>query len=676
MPRYRSVQRGEQVGTSKRLFALGAIFAISFGILSIRLITFQLGDDAKLENVALRQYRTAVKRSTSRGKILDSQGRDLAIDLFVESIYANPMRVDEPVLVAEKLSTLLGVDRRRLLERLGTKRKFVWVKRRASKEEVDAVRKLGLGGVAMMKEAKRYYPGKKLASSVLGAVGFDSKPLGGVELVYNKQLSFGSSAGELRRDARGHLYLSPADDELDVSSVGLTIDKTLQFIAERELTKAVRSSRAKAGTAIVVNVDSGAILAMANYPTFDPNDYSSYPLSEWRNMAIVNSYEPGSTFKVIVVAAAIDSGAVKADDIFDCENGRIKIGEDVVRDAHPQSNTSVADIIKVSSNIGAYKIEKRLGRKRLYDSIRKFGFGKKTGLGLPGESMGILSSPEKWSPLQFATIAFGQGMAATPLQMTMSFAAIANGGALLKPYIVASILNSDGEEKVTTKREVVARPITEKTATIMTGLLQRVVGEGGTGTLASSYEYPMAGKTGTAQKASMSANGYKEGVYFSSFVGFAPADDPRIAVFVGIDEPQGNYYYGGQVAAPAFKEIVEASLQYMKVPGSGTDLSDDVKSQLPRLQVVDAAPTVEHNREMVAMDVKGRLKKRLERNDDSSWRIPDLKGLTMRDILKSTGEADIRWEFEGSGIAVGQNPAAGSIMRDGEKCTVKFHTML
>jgi cell division protein FtsI (penicillin-binding protein 3) len=677
LPRYRSVEKSEQVSTGKRLFVLGAIFAISLGILSIRLITFQLKDDAQLEKVALRQYRTAVKRSTHRGRIFDAQGRELAIDLSVESIYANPMQVKEPVKVAEKLSNLLGVDRRRILERLGTKRKFVWVKRRVKDSEAKAVRDLGIKGVYMMKESRRYYPGKKLASAVLGAVGFDSKPLGGVELAYNDHLSFSKSGGDLRRDARGHIYLSPADsDDQDTENVELTIDKTLQFIAEKELKKAVRGSKAGAGTAIVVDIKTGAILAMANYPTFDPNEYSSYPLSKWRNMAIVNAYEPGSTFKVIVVAAALDAGVVKADEIFDCENGRISIGEDVVRDTHPQTKISVADIVKVSSNIGAYKIERRLGKKKLYRAIRDFGFGSRTDLGLPGESPGILSKPSKWSQLQFATIAFGQGMAATPLQMTMAFAAIANDGVLLKPYVVKRIVDSKGGDIFVAKKQVVATPIRPETARLMTTMLKRVVEEGGTGMLASSYEYPVAGKTGTAQKASMSVSGYESGVYFSSFVGFAPTDEPRIAVFVGIDEPRGTYYYGGQVAAPAFREIVEGSLQYMKIPGSATGVPDKIRSQLPPQLVVDATPTVERKRELVAVDANGNLKKRLEKSDDSLWRIPDLKGLTMRDVLKTTGDADISWKFKGSGIAVGQDPSPGSIVRAGQKCTVKFQSML
>lgn len=659
--------------SGKRLFVVGGCFAVCFGVLAIRAVTFQLKDDAQLERVALRQYRTAVRRSTHRGKILDAAGRELAIDVQVPSIYANPLRVTEPVKAAGELARLLHVDRRRLLDRLSSRRKFIWVKRRVDEEDAQAVENLGLEGVSVMQESARSYPGKTLAANVLGAVGFDAEPLGGVELALDERLSSRTNAGVFKRDARGHLYLSPADTKADgIANVELTIDRTLQFIVERELARGVKEAHAKGGTAIVVDVRTGDILAMANRPTFDPNDYGSYALSHWRNRAIADAYEPGSTFKVIVVAAALDAGVVTADEVLDCENGRIRIGDDIVRDAHPQDKLTVADIVKVSSNIGAYKIERRMEPAFVERAIRRFGFGDRTELGLPGESGGILTGHDQWSPLQFATIAFGQGIAATPLQMTMAFAAIANGGRLLRPHIVRRVLGEEGGVVEERAVEVVSRPIRPETAVLMTTLLKRVVEEDGTGSLAASFEYPVAGKTGTAQKADPKTGGYAKGRYYSSFVGFAPADDPLIAVYVGIDEPRGAFYYGGQVAAPLFRTIVEEVLHYRKVPAVTVATSEEVRRQLPPPAAQHEIPTVV-NRDREALR---RAKLALVEETQGSWRLPDLTGLTMRGVLEASRDADIQWRFEGSGLAVSQRPAPGSVVEAGSECTVRFQPML
>ena len=678
MPRYRGVEGSDYVSTAKRLFALGAVFAVFFGILAIRAVTFQLRDDEQLERVALRQYRTAVRLSTRRGKILDTFGRELAINVSTKSIYANPMEVDEPVKVAEKLSELLGADRRRLLEKLSAQRKFTWVKRRVDEGQAQAVMELKIKGIHSMRENRRFYPGGSLAATVLGAVGFEGQPLGGIELEYNDVLSSRAGVGNFKRDARGHLYLSPSGDgEADIANVELTIDKTIQYIAERELAAGVRGAGARGGTVIVVDVDTGAVLAMANLPTFDPNKYSSYPLSQWRNSAIVDAYEPGSTFKVIVIAAALNAGLVGDNETLNCENGKIRIGKDVVRDAHPHSRLSVANIVKVSSNIGAYKIERRLGMEGVYEAMRSFGFGRKTDIDLPAESAGILSSPDRWSPLQFATIAFGQGIAATPLQMSMAFAAIANGGQLLAPHVVKRVMDAaDGEVRSVRTRKVVGHPITPATAKLMSKMLRRVVDKDGTGALAASVEYQVAGKTGTAQKADPGVGGYASGKYYSSFVGFAPANDPRIAVYVGIDNPRGTYYYGGQVAAPVFRKIIEASLKYLKVPGSQVHASESVLRQLPPREARGEVPIVERGQPVVLVEAKGPDREQAVEGGRRSWKIPDLTGLTMRGVLEAAADADIAWSFNGTGVAVNQKPAPGSVVHAGQRCQVEFKPLM
>ncbi len=664
MPRFKKSERGGEGRGVKRIYAVAAFFALFFGILVSRAVAFHLKDNANIEKVALRQYRTAVRESSMRGKILDAAGREMAIDVMVDSIFANPREIQNPVDAAEKLAAALRVDRSQLFDRLTSHRKFVWVKRRVSIAESQQIKALNIDGVYSMREGRRSYPNGTVGASVLGAVGFDTEPLGGVELMYDDVLSQRTESRDVKRDARGHLYLSPDGDEgeTEQKNVELTIDKTLQYIADRALEKGVTTANARAGQAVVVDVRTGAILAVSNMPTFDPNDYERYPLSSWRNSAIVEPHEPGSTFKVIIVSAALSAGAVKPEDIFNCEGGAIKIGTNIVRDSHAHGKLSVADIIRVSSNIGAYKVEQQLGEERVEQAIKSFGFGRKTGIDLPGEDAGILSPRQRWSQIQFATIAFGQGIAVTPLQTAVAFAAIANGGKLMKPYVVKRITNDRNEVLFEAAPEIVSEPISEAAAKMMTGLLRRVTQEGGTGTLAASLEYPMAGKTGTAQKADSRTGRYAQGRYYASFVGFAPADAPRIAVFVGMDEPRGAYY-GGQVAAPIFKTIVEESLHYLKVPSTLVTTAQS----LPAASDVEELAVIASDESNASQAVQ---------HDDGTWRLPDFSGLTMRGVLAAAKDAEIDWEFKGSGVAVNQIPPPGSAIDPGARCTVEFRPMM
>ncbi|MBN1282182.1 MAG: transpeptidase family protein [Proteobacteria bacterium] len=671
MPRFRSADRGRDREASGvgRLYIVGAFFALCFALLASRAVAFHLKDNRQLEKVALRQYRTAVMENSMRGKIVDAEGRDLAIDVTADSIFANPREIENAAEASARLAGVLSLDRKRLLERLSSRRKFVWVKRWATPEETALVKEAGIGGVYSMKEGRRSYPNGTVGANLLGAVGLDGEPLGGVELYYDDSLAMRSRTEDLRRDARGHLYLSPTggEERFDRRSVRLTIDKTMQYISDSELESGVRGANAKGGDVVVVDVRTGRILAMSGHPTFDPNEYSKYPLSSWRNGAVVDPKEPGSTFKVIVVAAALDSGLVSPEDVLDCEGGKIGIGKHVIRDAHPYRMLSVAEIIKLSSNIGAYKVSQRLGRQRVYESIRSFGFGKKSGIDLPGETAGILSSYKEWSPVQDATVAFGQGISVTPLQMAMAFAAIANGGNLMRPYVVERIEAGDGTAIMERRPEVVSQPIRPETARTMIRLLEAVVEEKGTGTLASSIDYRVAGKTGTAQKVDFRSGVYAKGRYYSSFVGFAPVEDPRIAVFVGIDEPHGQYY-GGQVAAPVFRRIVEKVLRYMKVPAG--------KAGAVPMITADVQPAAHSAEDVPAIVSDGDEAQQVVRRDEESWVLPDFRGMTMRGVLAAAGDAFIEWNFHGSGIAVRQWPEPGSALASGGVCRVEFRPLM
>ena len=690
MPRFRTGGEESSKRLVARLFAVGGFLAVCFGLLVSRAVFFHLKDNSQIERVAMRQYRTAVQRSTERGKILDTAGRELAINVPAESVFADPRFVRDRTKTAESLAAILKLDAKKIEESLSSNRKFVWIKRRLTTEEAEKIGVANLPGVFLMTENSRSYPNGSLAASVMGTVGVDAEGLAGLEFQVNDELMVNNVRKAYKRDALGHLYLSPgaADEKQKPSQVELTIDKTIQYMTERELATAVANSRAKSGTAVVLDVKNGDVLAMATLPTFDPNKFGQHAVDEWKNRVMADAYEPGSTFKAVVVAAALDRGVVKTDHIFDCGMGKLSVGKDVVRDAHPHGKLSVADIVKVSSNIGAARVEAKLGKATVYEYLRNFGFGEATGIDLPGESAGILSSPKSWSDLQFVTIAFGQGISATPLQMAVAFAAIANGGELLKPHVIKKITGPDQEVVYERKKEVRRAVIGAEAAAIMRKLLERVVGQGGTGMLAASQDYPVGGKTGTAQKASH-RGGYAEGKYYSSFIGFAPANDPQIVVYVGIDEPKG-YYYGGQVAAPVFRRVVDETLHYIGVPAqkrlieAGVKLDADMFAEGPLpAQKAEGTQSVSINETpqdaTVSAPVFPRPAAEIARvvsEGKEMWKIPDYTGLTMRGVLEATGAGNIALKLVGSGIAVRQNPAAGTVVQSGTECTVEFKPML
>ncbi len=697
MPRYKTGGEESKRRLAIRLFAIGGIFAVCFGVLISRAVFFLLKDNSNIERVAMRQYRTAVQKSTERGKILDSAGRELAINIPTESVFADPRFIKDRSKAASTLAQILKLDSQKLSELISKNRKFVWIKRRVTSEEASAVAQAELPGIFLMTENSRSYPNGSLGAPILGTVGVDAEGLAGVEFQLNDQLLVSNVKSAYKRDALGHLYLSPSavDEKLKPPHVELTIDKTIQYITERELSAAVANARAKSGTAIVVDVQTGDILAMATVPSFDPNKFGQIKVDEWKNRAVADAYEPGSTFKAVVIAKALDAAVVTPEDIFDCGMGKLVVGKDIVRDAHPHGRLSVADIVKVSSNIGAARVEAKLGKERVNNSLREFGFGGLSGIDLPGESSGILSPAKTWSEVQFVTIAFGQGISTTPLQMAMAFAAIANGGELLRPHIVKKIVDPDGETIYERKKEVRANPLKAETAAVMRGLLKRVVEQGGTGMLAASQEYPVGGKTGTAQKAA-AHGGYAEGRYYSSFIGFAPVDQARLVVYVGIDEPKG-YYYGGQVAAPVFRRVAEESLHYLSVPiqkgivvaTASLDAENLAEGPLPSdgslkhadIQTDVEAVSLEESKESEAVQAVSVRKgaeeiSRVMSEGREMWKLPDYTGLTMRGVLDATGGGEVALKFVGTGIAVKQNPAAGSLVPAGTECTVEFRPLL
>jgi cell division protein FtsI (penicillin-binding protein 3) len=513
-------------------------------------------------NKAERQQQRVITLDPPRGTIYDAQGRELAVSIQVDSLYAVPTEIDDPAAAARDLAQLVpGLDAAKLARQLGSGREFAWLARKLDPPVADKVRALGLKGLYFLPETKRYYPMGELAAQVLGYVGTDNHGLAGLELVYDREITGKPGKRTVLRDARQGTvaapYLASAEPEPG-HDLYLTLDATIQHIAERELAKAIEERHAKRGSAIFVDPATGGVLAMASYPSFDPNDFASYPAESWRNRAIADVYEPGSTFKMITAAAALEAGVVREEEMIDCGMGIITLFRDIrVHDHKPYGMLTFAQVISHSSNVGVIRVAQRIADRRFYQNIRDFGFGRPTGIDLPGESGGILRAIERWGLLDKDYIAFGQGVSVTPMQLVAAAAAVANGGTLLKPHVVAAVSRGEARIPKYPMPPVMGRPISPATAGRLTRLLEGVVLEG-TGKSAAVAGYRVAGKTGTAQ---IPVHGGYRG-YLPSFVGFAPADRPALVGLVAIAEPQGNEYYGAQVAAPAFGAITRQVLLY------------------------------------------------------------------------------------------------------------------
>jgi cell division protein FtsI (penicillin-binding protein 3) len=427
------------------------------------------------------------------------------------------------------------------------------------------IRELELPGIAFLPESKRYYPMRELAAQVLGYVGTDNVGLAGLEQEHDRLVAGKAGARTVLRDARRGTVVSPdlsfAEPEPG-QDLYLTLDAALQHIVERELAQAVTERGASRGTAVFLDPETGGVLAMATYPPFDPNEFGKVPASRWRNRAIMDSFEPGSTFKIITAAAALEAGAVRPEDVFDCEMGGITLAGIRIRDHKPFGQLTFAEVIAKSSNVGVIKAVLLTGDEPFHSTIRAFGFGRPTGIDLPGENGGIVHPLERWRPLAKAYIAFGQGISVTPLQLANAAAAVANGGKLLRPYVVAATGRGGARDLRHRSPPVVGRPVKPETARELTALLEGVVREG-TGKSAQAAGYRVAGKTGTAQIPV--AGGYSRSGYYPAFVGFAPAGRPVLVGVVAIAEPKGHAYHGGQVAAPVFGAIARQMLLYLGV---------------------------------------------------------------------------------------------------------------
>ncbi len=653
----------------------------------LRLYDLQIIQYVQLLARADQQQQRTVDIAPKRGTIYDRNMHPLAMSLAVNSVYAVPSKIPDPSMEAKLLAPILKLDPKDLEGRFKTYRSFCWVKRKITSQQSARVGALNLKGIYFQKETKRFYPDGNLAASVLGYVGMDDNGLGGIEYQLNKQIRGRPGKILLTTDARHHSFRSTEWRGEPGKNVVLTIDDDIQYIAQNVLAQTIKKFHAVGGTVIVENPHTGDILAMANQPTFNPNDYQKYLPVDRINRAISWIYEPGSTFKLVTLSAAIQSHVATPNEVVNCQEGHIVVAGHVIHDWHPFGDLTVAQILMHSSDIGTIKVALRLGQDRLYKYIQRYGFGTAPNIDLPGDECGLVRPPKFWSGIGIAEIAIGQGIGVTPLQMAMAFSAIANGGVMLRPRIVKDIFQGSNDNPYAPS--LGRRIVTEQTADMMKQMLAGVV-EHGTGVPAQLVGYTAGGKTGTAQK--VGPNGrYSHKDYVASFIGFAPVEKPAVTVLVVIDSPVGEIY-GDQVAAPAWRSITQQTLRYLNVPQDSPSGPLKIASlnsakppnQKPRAMAanppVDSAAAGTATRPLVPVafsrDTSSPSKGTVVLDEGPLLVVPNFTGLSARRVTEECQSLGLQMQMSGSGLAVQQDPAPGTSVHAGSNVWVLFSQQL
>ncbi|HEX7793263.1 MAG TPA: penicillin-binding protein [Vicinamibacterales bacterium] len=640
---------------------------LAFWVVGIeaRLVYLQVIDKADLVKRAERQQMQTIPLAGKRGDIVDRRGRVLATSVDADTIYAVPSAIEDEAATVAKLCGALGdctkSERQDLVERLKRQRNFAYIRRQVLPEEAERVKALGLDGVEFEKESRRYYPNKELASHLLGFVGLDSKGLGGIESAYDSQIRGKEGKILVHVDSRRHAFSRFERPPTTGSTIELTIDEYLQHIAERELHAGVVENRALSGTAIIMDPHTGEILAMANEPTFNPNEYRDFSESDRRNRAVQDLYEPGSTFKVVTASAAIEEKVLPIDALIDTNPGSIKIGSRVVTEAshHNYQVLSFADVIVRSSNVGAIKIGFKIGTDRLSDYVQRFGFGRQVSPDFPAENAGIVWERTKWTDSALASVSMGYQVGVTPLQMAAAISSVANGGQYVEPRVVRAAYRDNRRYEV--KPKVLRRTISADTAASLTGIMEGVVDRGTAKGFAEIPGYTVAGKTGTANTL---VNGRYSNSTYASFVGFVPSRDPKITVLVMLDSPKGPAgHFGGPVSGPIFKRIAEATLRYLGVAPT-----------------IDPAPPVlvaRHDDEVV--ESEGPAQESPIVNvlvEAPEGTVPDVRGLSARDAMRKLAKAGLSAQMTGDGYVVSQDPAPGEPIENHRVCKVTLERVV
>lgn len=669
--------------------------------IAARLVYLQAIDDDRYRERAQQQQQTRFETAALRGQVVDRTGRELARTVSVSSFFADPHEVENVAETARTVAAALGLDRGQLAEKLQTakanKKRFVWLARKVEPEKSEDLRALNVKGVHETNEPKRFYPNGTLASHIVGFVGSDDEGLGGVERFYNASLAGEVADGQVKRDAKRHSFDSTIVEAKPGQSVVLTIDNVVQYRTEQVLEEAVARARAKSGTAVAIDPRTGEILALANAPTFDPNEAASLPAERLRNDALQNIYEPGSTFKIVAYAAALEEGLVSPDEKIDCQMGAIDVRGRIVHDHTAFGTLTLTEALAKSSNVAAIKLGLRVGDEKMYEYIRRFGFGARTGVELPGETGGILRPLARWQPGSMGSIAIGQEIGITPVQIAAAFGAIANDGVRIQPHLVREVRDARG---ATIKRVApeAHRVVSTETAARLRGMLESVT-VNGTAKLARINGYSAAGKTGTAQKIDPNTKTYSLTKHVASFVGFAPIENPAVVIAVVIDEPSGAYH-GGDVAAPIFSRIAESILPYLDVMPdqelSPTGASGEQLAQRTMSGADEAAAARRKEHEAEAqmarqMEIERDAEQRratLPRDatfrdgidrvvyasaSDRALLMPDLRGQSVRDAARICAQLGLQLEASGDGgRAARQYPAAGASVEAGQVVRIEF----
>jgi len=648
---------GEPEKHGRMLLVAGAVLGV-LALSAVRVGQLSIVEHYELSALARRQHRERVRIVAPRGGIVDRNGEVLAQTVGAPSIFASPKRYPIPAEIRPALGQAIGISLRVINRRLDSKAGFVWLKRHATQAQAETVMRLRLPGVESIDEGRRFYPQGMIGAHVVGVAGADLRGLEGIELEYDAWMRGQETVYEVERDGRGRAVFTagmrgdadpsedatvpadaPARTQLAAgASLELTIDAGLQAMVERELANGVREAQADAGTAIMLDPTSGAILALANVPSYNPNQPGVGDPAARRNRAVTDRFEPGSTFKAILTAAALEEHVITPDDRFFCENGRYQIGRWTIHDHAPYGLLSVPEVIQYSSNIGASKIGQKLGRELFAKYVTRFGFGRPTSIDLPAEASGVVRPAESWAAIDLATHSFGQGISVTPIQLASAYGALAAGGELHQPYLVARAIDPHGRvlfERDGTRNETATRQVVgPQTARTVTAMLERVVEmPGGTGEKARIDGFEVAGKTGTAQKAAVNGHGYSK-ERLASFVGFAPAERPTLLTLVMIDNPRTSPY-GGTVAAPVFAAITSRALDRLGIEPN-------------RLESAGASPAADGVRPAV------------RQISSSGSELPSFIGMSLRAAVDAARRDGITIEARGSGRVVAQSPAAGS----------------
>jgi cell division protein FtsI (penicillin-binding protein 3) len=667
-----------------RIIIVAALAAIWAGAVFGRLAYLQLFRYSEYYSRAQHQQRLIVDVGASRAEIFDRNMNPLAMSVPVDSAFAVPSEIADPDMVARLIGKVLDIPSDEIATRIASSHSFVWIARKLPPEKANRIAAMNLRGIYFQREGGRFYPKRELAAHVLGYVDIDEKGLGGIE--YSLDDSIRSKPGKMLILADAHRRWYDSSDKAPEmgTSVVLTLDEKIQYIAEKELAQAIHDTQAKSGTVIVENPNTGELLAVANWPTFNPNAAKDSLPESRVDRAASSLYEPGSVFKIVTLSAAIDQGVTKPEEVVDCQNGAIYIAGHRIRDHKAFGLLTVSQILQYSSDVGAIKVGLRLGAPKFYDYIRAFGFGQPTGVDLPGESRGKLRRLENWTPVSVGSISMGQEVGVTPLQLITAVSAMANGGLIVRPHIVRE--QRHGNQLTEPQGPPPRRVIKETTAASMRRMLEGVV-LGGTGKLAKLEGYTSAGKTGTAQKYDPDTGRYSTHDLIASFVGFAPINTPAITILVQLDSPAGRHE-GGQVAAPVFQRVAQQVLAYLEVPRDVpvaaetlrasraqaahqkdenlTDVSDfDPVQTLMAAGRDDPAPAIPYSSPAASAPT-------VELAEGDGIPAPQLLGKTVRDVTQECLKMGLTPVLVGTGIATEQSPEPGATIRRGSRITVQF----